>query len=132
MKLKPEHKRLQGLLVSALEGGSNYWYRGADCDLAPGIEYSDLQPSGKFADPDDYFHPLQIAPFVPGCSISFLTHEDDDTTRHSIDATKLAAALKLMHDKYPHHYANVITDNDDAETGDVLLQLAAFGELVYG
>ena len=37
-----------------------------------------------------------------------------------------------MHQKYPNHYENFISENDDAETSDVALQLALFKELVYG
>jgi hypothetical protein len=37
-----------------------------------------------------------------------------------------------MRDQYPRHYADLVEENDDAITGDVFLQLAVFGELIYG
>jgi hypothetical protein len=37
-----------------------------------------------------------------------------------------------MKKEYPYHYADLVEGNDDAETGDVWLQLAVFGELIYG
>lgn len=40
--------------------------------------------------------------------------------------------LQVMAEKYPRHFGNLISDNDDAETGDVLLQCSVLGEIVYG
>jgi hypothetical protein len=128
MKLSIEHKRLQNLLVGALEGGSNYWYSAAEAVLPAGDTYKDIRPGGKYADPDDYYHPLQIVPFVPGGKLRF-QHEDGPA---EVNAEKLTAGLRLMREKYPKHYADVIGENDDATTADVLLQLAAFGEIIYG
>lgn len=32
----------------------------------------------------------------------------------------------------PRHYANMVAGRGDAETGDVLVQIACFGEIKYG
>jgi hypothetical protein len=40
--------------------------------------------------------------------------------------------VALMATKEPRHYANMVCERGDAETGDVLVQLACFGELKYG
>ncbi len=40
--------------------------------------------------------------------------------------------LDLMGKNYPMDLSNLVMDNADAATGDVLVQLAAFGKLVYG
>jgi hypothetical protein len=37
-----------------------------------------------------------------------------------------------MGDKYPSHLSDLVEEQDDAITADILLQLALFGELVYG
>jgi hypothetical protein len=37
-----------------------------------------------------------------------------------------------MADKYPRHIADILSENDDATTGDVFLQLCLFGDVVYG
>ena len=37
-----------------------------------------------------------------------------------------------MKKEYPSHYADLVEENDDAETGDIWLQLAVFGEVIYG
>jgi hypothetical protein len=40
--------------------------------------------------------------------------------------------VALMATKTPRHYASMVGERGDAETGDVLVQLACFGELKYG
>jgi hypothetical protein len=37
-----------------------------------------------------------------------------------------------MRDQYPRHFADLVGEDDDAITGDVWLQLAVFGEVIYG
>ena len=44
---------------------------------------------------------------------------------------KLAQTLRLMHNEYPRHYGDLVSGNEDAETGDVFFQLLCFGEIVY-
>lgn len=40
--------------------------------------------------------------------------------------------LQVMADKYPRHFNDIITENDDAETADVFVQCAVLGEVVFG
>jgi hypothetical protein len=42
------------------------------------------------------------------------------------------AGLQVLATKYPHHFADIVVDNSDCTTGDVLVQCALFGEIVYG
>jgi len=44
----------------------------------------------------------------------------------------IVKGLGLMATKYPRHFSNLVADGGDAETGDVLIQLAVFGDIVYG
>lgn len=37
-----------------------------------------------------------------------------------------------MAEKWPRHFGNFISENEDAETGDVFIQLALLGDIVYG
>ena len=39
---------------------------------------------------------------------------------------------QIMADKFPRHFANILNENDDAETGDVFLQCCLWGDIVYG
>ncbi|MGN6108369.1 MAG: hypothetical protein ACTHU0_24900 [Kofleriaceae bacterium] len=45
---------------------------------------------------------------------------------------KWQVALRLMAELYPHKFFELIMGRADCTTGDVLIQLAAFGEVRYG
>jgi hypothetical protein len=47
-------------------------------------------------------------------------------------ALQWAAGLRLMAERYPRKFAELVNETGDCTTGDVLIQLAAFGELRYG
>jgi hypothetical protein len=58
--------------------------------------------------------------------------EFPESAKHHITIKDVEKGLKLMRDQYPRHYADLMEEDDDAITGDVWLQLAVFGELIYG
>ena len=60
------------------------------------------------------------------------TEEEKAEGRHPITLADVEKGLELMRDQYPHHYADLVEEEDDAITGDVWLQLAVFGEVIYG
>lgn len=45
---------------------------------------------------------------------------------------KWQAALRLMAARYPRKFAEILDGSGDSITGDILIQLAAFGEVRYG
>lgn len=49
-----------------------------------------------------------------------------------LDLSAIAQGLDALARDYPRHFADLINDNGDALTADVLLQCCLFGELVYG
>lgn len=100
---------IESLLVSAIEGGSNYWYR---------IE-SEMG--------EDYLKTV----FTTGLEIS--NHEIEDVPRKAmLNAETIETGLKVMAEKYTRHYADALDENADATTGDVFLQCCLFGEVIYG
>ena len=125
-------QRVRDLLCSALEGGSNYWYSGADHHLRDGLEYKDFQEGGSQT-LDDYFHPYELIPFVEGCHLTVkVDMGGDEMETHKIDRDAMKRGIRLMAEEQPRHFQNFINEDDDAETADVFLQLALFGELVFG
>lgn len=60
------------------------------------------------------------------------TEEEKAEARHEVAIADVQKGLELMRDQYPRHYADLVEENDDLVTGDVWLQLAVFGELIYG
>lgn len=55
-----------------------------------------------------------------------------ESAKHRITMDNVRKGLELMRDDYPRHYADLVEENDDAITGDVWLQLAVFGDIIYG
>lgn len=107
---------IKDLLCSALEGGSNYWYR-------------ELEVVGKPTAKEYCYHEV---PFFDGCYLKLKDAENNDK-EHTITKEKLLAGLQTMaNNAAPHHIFSVLRENADAETGDVFLQCVLFGEVLYG
>lgn len=51
---------------------------------------------------------------------------------YKVGPEQIAAGLKIMAEKHSRHFADLLTGTGDAFTGDILVQLSAFGELLYG
>ncbi len=139
-------ERVADLLVSALEGGSNYWYmlEGIDMPDKPvfisqfyeafPMYCAPLTPKGPCPCNDDEcpYDTYSGTPRTPGGALIFSVMDDDEPGYHYLDLTALKLGLQLMATKTPRHFANFMREDDDAETGDVFLQLCLFGEIVFG
>jgi len=112
---------IDSLLTSAFEGGSNYWYRvekkiSGKEDKAAGCQYlGDYVLKG---------HGLIISDFYGA--------EKGDRVEKTLDREAVCRGLKIMADKYPHHFKDMMNDDGDATTGDVFLQCCLYGEIIYG
>jgi hypothetical protein len=100
-------QRLHDVLTSGIEGGCAYW-ASIDCGAH--------QPGWS-----NYF------------TATFFPHGDTAIPRvgHTLSLEKLRCGLAIMANKYPFHFRDVMMETDDATTGDVLVQCALFGEIVY-
>lgn len=109
-----DRQRLEDLLVTAFEGGSNYWIS---------------KVRWKSAKRDAY-----EAAFDDGVSIYISAERGDPRSgeKYRLNLSNMRRGLQLMADKYPRHMADILAENDDATTADVFLQLSLFGEVVYG
>lgn len=115
-----EDQRVIDLITSALEGGSNYWYiiDISQSRLVDGVEFLVEQPMKdgilhiELLDPDE--GPINYK------------------TAWRLSRASAEAGLVIMATKYPAHFADFLAENDDAITGDVFLQCALFGEVVFG
>lgn len=101
---------LVDLLVTAVEGGSNYW-----------AGFSNISPNGESYDR------VRVTDF-----------EDNSKDRGEFSADDLLVGLqRLAADPPPFesalkHLTDVIREDYDADTADVVLQMSIFGEVVYG
>lgn len=112
IKQPVDPKKVANTLVSALEGGTGYW---AQIDNEKGPNYT--------ANTCDKI--------VAGKAHLLIVDLDTQQSR-KLDRGAIEAGLVIMAKKYPQHFADMISENDDATTGDVLLQCALLGEVIYG
>lgn len=103
-------------LISAFEGGVGYW---CQIDNEKGPDYSEAQ----------------LFRVVAGDSHLLLTdQEDDEKRRYRLTRYRIACGLRLMAEQHPDHFRDMTSEDTsgDATTGDVLLQLCLFGDVIYG
>jgi hypothetical protein len=128
-------QRISDLLVGAFEGGSNYWYN------ITGADYPDTL---TFRTSETFKYPADAA-LNPGGWLTIETLENDEidgATQWKLDLDACKRALLMMASgkwkgsescqKPLRFWADFMSENDDAETADVFLQLACFGEIVFG
>lgn len=114
-------ERLRDLLTSAFEGGSNYWYYD--------LQIISLPPGAKKAD-FKFWH-IEI-PALAGGVLGLRADDNEEKCLYRLDLPALLTGIQLMADRYPRHFADVINEDDDADTGDVFLQLCLFEAIVFG
>jgi hypothetical protein len=108
------------LLCSAFEGGSNWYF----------IEKMTPPKTPRSATGEGVIYKHIDYPLTGG-SLVIKAQELDDKD-YILDAAAIKKGSAVMAEKYPRHYADALTENDDACTGDVFLQCCLFGELVFG
>lgn len=113
-------ERIADLLICALEGGSNHWI--TSIEIAPRKDASTGEPE-KITDYPQYAIEQEHWSITLGYAPMFRRH---------VTLPKLIAGLRLMATQHPRHFLNFINEDEDASTGDVFLQLATFGEVIYG
>lgn len=112
IKFKLNEGTFHDQVTSAVEGGSSYWAL---------INVGKHQPGWR-----NYF------------TAKFTIIETGDEKAgvvqgktYKLTLDKLKAGLQVLAEKYPHHFKDIIDETGDATTGDVLVQCALFGEIVY-
>lgn len=69
---------------------------------------------------------------VPNGEGSFDVKPHDEGKRYKVNKDACLKGLQVMADNYNWHFKNVLSEDFDAETGDVFMQCICFGEIVYG
>jgi len=124
------------LLVTAFEGGSNYWYLIESRHVPKGTKFADFREDGRMQPKDIYYHWSQLIP-TSGGSLKISVKDDfvpeGKRELFTLDMKALNKGWRLLRQKHPKIYWRIVKDEDfDAEDADVFLQLALFGDVVYG
>ena len=125
---------IRGLLCCAFEGGSNYWIDRIYPNYPAHMHDNDYREGGSMQPADQYWHWCQLLPTTNGSVDVYAIGIDsnDGLQCYTLDLTRIQTGLQLLAEKHPRHFADVLTERDDATTGDVFLQLCVFGEVIYG
>ena len=129
------------MLISALEGGSNYWYwlpeKGDN--NAEGMADVLKWAEDKECEGDKEFEGLApselIARYVweGGCvRVTEGDAQDEHILLWALNRTNVKRGFKVMQEEYPRHWDDLQRDNADAETADVWFQCALMGEVTFG
>ncbi len=109
-------ERVFTMLVGAREGGCNYWCGTIELlkPIGPGVP--------KLEKADTLYNSM--------IDHGFKAIVEGKT--YLVGPSSLQPALALMAQKHVHHFANMLTMDDDANTADVFFQLLVLGEVIYG
>ena len=116
---------LRNVFITALEGGSNYWYKIDDANSLK-VRRS-VQGNASFSEK------LFNAVYHNGVVISVHDVETDELVG-TLDKNTFNQRLQSLADTMGlHHYLDMeINEEGDAESSDVVFQYLVLGELVYG
>ena len=110
------------LFVTALEGGSNHWYKlnELDQEITDNVEQYNMTKTDAIGD------------FIlNGGSVNFYDLEDNDFLG-KVDMLSILDCVKILKKDYSEVWENILMEDYDADDSDVFLQICVMGEIVYG
>ena len=126
IKREMDYDSFENLIVTALEGGSNYWY---SLDLNNSIGFIK-----KYAD-DQRPMTIRIADALynnEDSSVVVLDTEDEEETLGTLTYQSVRKTLENFPKDHQWALDNVLNGDCDANDADVVFQVLVMGEVVYG
>lgn len=124
--MQVSRERISDLLCCAFEGGSNYWYE----------IRSYVKPTSFTFYMDNEFSIFRHLdyPLNEGGEVHICDKNDDADEVFTLSLTTIQNGIRLMSEdvRYRSHWQDFLDGNEDADTGDVFLQLCLYGEVVFG
>ena len=124
--------RIRSLLITGIESGSYGSF------IVVGYDTGDwkVEPHIVSVEPDKSWPGYAYWPTLEGCAAILqdkyeLQDGNEDTPELRLDLDAIKRGLQLLSDKYPYHFSDIITNDDDVLTGDALIQCALLGDIVY-
>jgi hypothetical protein len=137
LQVQLEQKDIADILHCAIEGGINYW---GECKGYKWTEWYEPDPEKSYKTEHGEYNAEKLKE-LPADYVYVQIKEDEDNgepTRDPNDWFKIRRAdiergFALAFAKHPHLYHARDGEIDmDATGGEVIIQYAVFGELVYG
>ena len=114
---------IEGIIVTALEGGSNYWYT---------VKTSDFKDD--LPDPNEPIT-IRISRAIykdPSFRMPVYDREDPDEVLGILSQKSFKEGLVLAAKDYPDRLQAVFNESYDAEDADVIFQLCVMKDVVFG
>ena len=126
IKREMDYDSFENLIVTALEGGSNYWYM-IDLDTSTGF-------IKKYAD-DPRPKSIRIADALYNneeSSVTILDAEDEEETLGVLTRQSVRKTLEDFPKDHQWALDNVLNGDYDANDADVVFQVLVMNDVVYG
>lgn len=126
--------RLLDILCNAFDGGISYWCPRYELEIPDGFSVSDLTWLDKPSDWEEV-RKVYLIPFTDDGKVILYDseqYEDEEDVTYVLDKAAIQRGCEIMPKKYPRHWQDLVTENDDAITADVFVQCCVLGEIVYG
>ena len=123
LTVRISNEQIRDLLSAALEGGINYW-ADYEAGFTPDKEAMANKLRGVWEGLPVYF--------IEDPKYTLLIKDMYESKTHELTYERLRLGLVDMATKYPGHMQKLLTDEFDAETGDVFIQCCVFGDIIYG
>jgi hypothetical protein len=121
-----ERQVLEDIFVTALEGGSNYWYYLSD-------EATKLIRNAVPKSEDPYLSTAILKAIENGVDVPINDAEHEDEVIGTISLKTMQERLqKLSRSANSDSLMAHIKEEGDADTADIVFQYLAFGEIVFG
>jgi hypothetical protein len=113
---------LLDLICTAVEGGSNYWAAFGDAERATDLDYLKVRVIEHEAHEEGT---PRVNRFITALEMANgLERLATKAVEHAAGRNDFSAAGK--------HLGDALSESGDATTADVVLQMAIFGEVIYG
>lgn len=127
MKITKEISRqsIEDIFVTALEGGSNYWYFIPDESI---VAVRKAVP----VEVDKYLSTAIVKAVLDhGVDVPIHDAENEDECVGVISASTMQARLQVLMDNYEDIASNIFNDDIDAFSADTIFQYIVMGEVVF-
>jgi hypothetical protein len=129
---------VEDVLVTAFEGGSNYWYwikideHWFDVAKRYDIELAKKENPQRTTASPIVIRISNALLNVENFSMNIYDLEDTDERLGVLTKESFVKGCEICATQYPHVWENLMTESYDANDADVLFQLAVMGDVVFG
>ena len=125
IKKEMDYDSFENLIVTALEGGSNYWYM-IDFDNSESIKFFSDDPRPMSVRIADALYNNEDS------SVPILDAEDGEETLGILTYQSIRKSLESFPKDHQWALDNVLNGDYDANDADVVFQVLVMGDVVYG